>query len=499
MFRIDDKIQFQKKEYVITRFLGQGGMGHVFLIENKDDDSKLALKSLQYFLPDDNNYRSLFNEWQQAQTIKHSNVIDYHGFHDGLSDPKTPYLIMELATGGSLEDFLRSRTTLLSEEECLKIFHQIIDGMEAVNNILVHRDIKPDNIFISDGVFKIADFGLAKIAQDKTRSKTFKGWGTEPYIAPEAYRSEKNTIQMDMYSIGHVFYQVAALKHALGSPNDWEQAHLTAVATSLSSINKEISPKVSAVINKLIAKKPSNRYQSWNEVRQDLVRSSQNNGLNKSIINNILHKKVSRDLEKERELAEQQTKEQEIQRKLDIINFQFDSEIISPISKFIDDFNAVSSNTSAMKINKKISRYNSLSYEILFDGRSINIWFKTIDESDVIERRGGDIWGRTVTHKLKPSLHQKVVLAWGALESKDGHGFNIALMASDQDEYGDWYILKNKTTGLGNRNEIRPDPFAFSHIELLQEIHLMGAMHIYSTTVTELNIDEILEWISSVF
>ena len=91
----------------------------------------------------------------------------------------------------------------------MNIFHQIIDGMEAINRVLVHRDIKPDNIFINNGVFKIADFGLAKIIQDKTRSKTFKGWGTEPYIAPEAYRFEKNTIQMDMYSIGLVFFQIA--------------------------------------------------------------------------------------------------------------------------------------------------------------------------------------------------------------------------------------------------------------------------------------------------
>ncbi|WP_368576897.1 serine/threonine protein kinase [Acinetobacter pittii] len=497
MFKLSDKIKFQEKEYIFTKFLGQGGMGHVFLIENIESGEKLALKSLQYFLPDDSNYRSLFNEWEQAQAVKHNNVICYHGFHDGLSTPETPYLIMELANGGSLEDFLKSRTSLLSEEECLNIFHQIIDGMEAVNNVLVHRDIKPDNIFIKDGIFKIADFGLAKIAQDKTRSKTFKGWGTEPYIAPEAYRSERNTIQMDMYSIGHVFYQIAALRHAFGSQSNWEQAHLTATPTALSSVNIDISPKVSGVINKLIAKKPSNRYESWDEVRQDLVRSAQNTGVNKSIINNILSKKVLEDLKKERELAEKQLKESEIQRKLDILNFQFNNDIITPLSNFVDDFNAISDNNFIMKIHSKSSsRY--LSSKILFNGKYIDIWFKHIDVSDIKETYVNDIWGDRVLRKVIPSFKQKPVLAWGALESSGGTGFNILLIASDQDEYGDWYILKNKNSGLNSLVEHRPNPFAFSHNELLKEIHLVGAMHIYSTTVVELNIDEILKWISDV-
>ena len=69
MFRIKDSIEFQGQEYVISKFLGQGGMGHVFSIEDKNSDSKFALKSLQYFLPDDNNHRSLINEWEKAQKM----------------------------------------------------------------------------------------------------------------------------------------------------------------------------------------------------------------------------------------------------------------------------------------------------------------------------------------------------------------------------------------------------------------------------------------------
>lgn len=498
MFRINDSIKFLEKEYVISEFLGQGGMGHVFKIENTDDGSKLAMKSLQYFLPDDDNYRSLFNEWEQAQTVKHENVINYVGFHDGLSEPKTPYLVMELANGGSLEDFLKSKNTLLSESECLEIFHQIINGMEAVNNVLVHRDIKPDNIFINNGVFKIADFGLAKVAQDKTRSRTFKGWGTEPYIAPEAYRSEKNTIQMDMYSIGHVFYQIAALKHAYGYPNNWEEAHFTAVPESLSAANPSISAKVSAVINKLIAKKPSNRYESWDSVRQDLYRSAQNVSENKDVINRILDSKVSRDLEQERNLSAQQKLADEKKRKSDILDFQFNNEIVMPLKAFVDDFNNVSGSDSLMKL-KDQSAYGGLSCQLSFDGKLVNIWFDHISESDVMESYGDNMWGERVLHRTKPSLNQKPVLGWGAIECLDGRGLNIVLVESDQDEYGDWYVLKNKVSGFGRRSEQRADPFAFSSSELVKEIHHVGAMHIYSTQVKQLDIKEVLEFISSAF
>lgn len=494
MFKIHDLIEFQDKEYVISEFLGQGGMGHVFSIEN--GNSKFALKSLQHFLPNDNNHRSLINEWEKAQRINHKNVICYHGFHDGLTEPKTPYLIMELAQDGSLEDFLKSQTEFMDEDVCLEIFHQIIDGMEAVNEVLVHRDIKPDNIFIEQGIFKIADFGLAKIAQEKTRSKTFKGWGTEPYIAPEAYRAETNTIQMDMYSIGHVFYQIAGMKHAYGLQHDWEQAHLTAVPEALNSVNPKISPKVASVINKLMAKRPGNRYKTWDLVRKDLISSAQNVGTYKSAIDKILQKKISRDLEVEKELSAQQIKEKELKRKEDILNFQFKDEIIQPVSEFVDNFNKVSGSSSVMKISES-SYMDDLTCEITFNRKTVKIWFHKINESNALSRYADDIWGERRLHIIKPVLKGKPVLAWGGIECSDSTGLNIVLVSSELDEYGDWYLLKNTHSVGFHHRDNRPDPFAFTNDELTKEIHNVGAMHIYNFNVMPLNITHIIDFISN--
>jgi serine/threonine protein kinase len=498
MFRIKDSVEFQGQEYVISKFLGQGGMGHVFSIEEKHGDSKFALKSLQNFLPDDDNHSSLINEWEKAQNIIHKNVICYRGFHDGLTDPKTPYIIMDLAEGGSLKDFLSSQNEYMEENICLEIFHQIIDGMEAVNEILVHRDIKPDNIFIEKGVFKIADFGLAKIAEEKTRSKTFKGWGTAPYIAPEAYRAETNTIQMDMYSIGHVFYQIAGMKHAYGSPDDWEQAHLTAVPQALNTVNTKISPKVSSIINQLMAKRPNSRFKKWDDVRQELINSSQNIGDHKSAIDNILHNKISRDLKSEEVLSEQRIKEKELKRKSDITNFQFKNEIIQPISEFVDNFNKVSGASSAMNMSK-VADIGDLTSDIRFDCKAVNIWFHKINDSDVLSHYANDMWGEHRRHVTKPALNGKPVLAWGGIESFDGTGLNIVLVASETDEYGDWFLLKNTHSVMCRRKDNRPDPFAFSTDELVKEIHYVGTMHIYDLDVSPLEIENVIGFISNAY
>jgi serine/threonine protein kinase len=495
LFRINEVINFQGREYIIKKFLGQGGMGHVFLIEEKDGPSLFALKSLQYYLPDDSNHRSLINEWEKAHKIIHKNIIRYHGFHDGVSDPKTPYLIMELANDGSLEDFLKKQSQLLEEDTCLEIFHQIIDGMEAINSILVHRDIKPDNIFIDGGIFKIADFGLAKIAQEKTRSKTFKGWGTEPYIAPEAYRAEANTIQMDMYSIGHVFYQIAALKHAFGSPSDWERAHLTSTPPALNEVNRGISPKVAAVVNKLIAKKPGNRYETWDGVRRDLTSAAQNVGSHNVAINKIIQNKLSRDTEIEKALSEQQLKEKELQRRDDILSFQFNADLVDPIIEFVDDFNKVSGSNTPMKISQGTNN-GDLTCRVTFDGKVVNIWFHKIRESDSISRHGNDVWGERKVYVVKPTLNNKPILAWGGVETLSKKGLNIILVSSELDEYGDWYLLKNTHSGWGQRKDNRPDPFVFANNELVKEIHNIGAMHIYNMFLKKFDITEIIQFIS---
>lgn len=500
MLDINDIVHFNNDDYTVSSFLGQGGMGHVFLIKENNGTKKYALKTLQYYLEDTDTYRSLINEWELAQSIRHENVISYRGFDDG-SVSKTPYLIMDLAEDGSLQDFLNVQEVMLDEQLCLNIFHQIIDGMEAINRVLVHRDIKPDNIFINNGVFKIADFGLAKIIQDKTRSKTFKGWGTEPYIAPEAYRFEKNTIQMDMYSIGLVFFQIAGREHALGSPKDWERAHLMTVPKALNKVNNKISPKVAEIINKLIEKKPKDRYQNWNEVREDLnIANDNNQATHKNSVNKLLDRKLSKDL-KAKDIESQKTlKENELLRRKRIVGYQFEKAIRNPLVELLTQLNKMAAISDAAKlIYNLVDDVHKIKFS--FDEEYANIWFSAIDQSDELPLNVFRKFAESKSSKLDfsktltPLINGKLLLAWGAVNFSSGKGFNLLLVQSDEDEYGDWVILKNSKISLfPDDNQIQP--FAFDRSQIRTSIYFIDSHSSYKTEVEAIERKDLIDIIA---
>lgn len=478
-------------------------MGHVFLIKEKNGTREYALKTLQYYLEDTDTYRSLINEWELAQSIRHENVISYRGFDNG-SVSKTPYLIMDLAEDGSLKDFLNVQKEMLDEQSCLNIFHQIIDGMEAINQVLVHRDIKLDNIFIDNGVFKIADFGLAKIIQDKTRSKTFKGWGTEPYIAPEAYRFEKNTIQMDMYSIGLVFFQIAGREHALGNPKDWETAHLMNVPKALNKVNNKISPKVAEIINKLIEKKPKDRYQNWNEVREDLnIANDNNKATHKNLVNKLLDKKLSKDL-KAKEIEFQKTlKDNELLRRKRIVGYQFEKAIRNPLEDFLNQLNKTANLSDAAKLTYDlVDDVHKMKFSFVED--YANVWFSAIDRSDELPLNVFREFTAFKSSKLDfsktliPFINGKLLLAWGAVNFSSGKGFNLLLVQSDEDEYGDWIILKNsKVILFPDDNQIQP--FAFDRSQLRVSIYSIDSHDNYKTEVEAIERRDLIDIITDGF
>src|SRR5690606_9381868 len=121
---------------------------------------------------------------------------------------------------------------------------QLSEGMRSINEHLVHRDIKLENILIRDGILKIADVGISKPVNEGTRQITFKGAGSVKYTAPERWRNETNTIQNDIYSMGIVFYELATLQHPFDVASEdaysWQQAHFFQNAKPIKEINANI-------------------------------------------------------------------------------------------------------------------------------------------------------------------------------------------------------------------------------------------------------------------
>jgi serine/threonine protein kinase len=123
----------------------------------------------------------------------------------------------------------------------------IAQGARAINEKLIHRDIKPDNVLIEGATLKISDFGISKFVDESMRLHTFKGAQHIAYMAPQGWQNKTNTVYLDVYSVGLVFYEVLTLKHPLlhhvNDPDnflDWEKAHLYQQCPDVRALRNEV-------------------------------------------------------------------------------------------------------------------------------------------------------------------------------------------------------------------------------------------------------------------
>ncbi|ERI95227.1 kinase domain protein, partial [Clostridiales bacterium oral taxon 876 str. F0540] len=260
-----------KNEYIVEEFIGNGAFGNVYKIKRVNDETTWALKTIISNFSDEQNLIAFKNEINMAMKVNNSQVIKYIFAHDGSIYPELPpYIIMEYANNGTLKaliDKRRADKVHFNNEELKSLFFQLIAGMKAVNQVLVHRDIKPDNILLSNSEIKISDFGLSKVSVDRTRTITFKGIGHLKYYAPEAWMNDKNTTQMDIYSMGLVFYELATLKYPYKVMNEadveqWRNAHLFSEPINPHTANPNISPVITGVIMKMLEKSTNSRFKS---------------------------------------------------------------------------------------------------------------------------------------------------------------------------------------------------------------------------------------------
>ncbi|WP_161605139.1 serine/threonine protein kinase [Myxococcus xanthus] len=266
----------------IEAILGQGGFGQVFA-GRLPDGTQVAVKTLLTAALRDDELRVLQNEVKHAVGIEHPNVIRLLYVNDGgSSGGRPPYFIMEYIEGGSLRTMLErhqesgSRFTI---DELRALYLQIAEGMCAVNKRVVHRDLKPENVLVAAGEaqLKIADFGLAKLAGAATRSASFKGWGTPPYQAPEAFEDGPNTPAMDVYAAGVMFFELATLEWPIEpksgdrGPLAWRNAHLLTAPKDIRKLRPEMPHELVQLIAQMMQKDPARRPPSWLDVKERLI------------------------------------------------------------------------------------------------------------------------------------------------------------------------------------------------------------------------------------
>ncbi len=269
--------------YIIEAPLGTGGMGEVYRAKDRRLGRSVALKMLPAHLANSENLRRrLKREARLISTLNHQNICTIHdvGEFEG-----RPFLVMELLQGEPLHQRLSKGR--LADSELLEIALQIVDGLAVAHQQgIVHRDIKPGNIFISttvpggqSQVVKILDFGLAKaqFAGTTTLSGgplTSPGMavGTVSYMSPEQASGEEIDVRSDLFSLGVVLYEMATGERPFegDSPAATMLAIQSSDAIPADQKNPELSPKLAAVIARLLQKRREARFQSAAELRSAL-------------------------------------------------------------------------------------------------------------------------------------------------------------------------------------------------------------------------------------
>lgn len=488
-------------QYKVIKNIRPGGFGQVFLCERIQDKKVFALKTMLNVFPSQDEYNAFQNEINTARTIHNENVIEYEYMHDGNTFSEyPPYIIMEYASQGTLQNILeqrRDKKEFFSNDELTQMFLQLSKGMECINSVLVHRDIKPDNILINNDVLKISDFGLAKYVEATTRNVTFKGFGTRQYCAPEVWKNEKNTLQMDIYSMGIVFYELATLQYPyIIQTGDYMDAHLYGAVENPLKYNPQISVSIVSLLNKMLQKPRSKRFSSWKEIIELLEagdnRGKQNDEIAK-LVQIAIQKQNESDMAFQNKEAEEEKKKKEREDHVKKIMSYFDREIISGLKEFADVYNAQYA-SGKMEINTKDFKLTWEENTISIKMPKFQTFKATIEVLDPEKFEimiGYEQYGQLripISKKSTyPTCRGRKVLAWGKIEDNSNYGYNILLLENKDDEYGDWFILYNVNSAL-NKNP-RREPFAFSTTELPREIKLIDTTHIYSSVLEEYNLE----------
>ncbi len=257
--------------YRILEEIGRGGMGIVYKAEDTKLKRTVALKFLPQQWTSDAGARERFiHEARAASALDHPNICNIHEIEE--TEEGRMYISMAYYEGESLREKIKREP--LKAEEAIGIAIQVAQGMaKAHAKGIVHRDIKPANIRITnEGVAKIVDFGLAKLAGQVKLTREGTTVGTVAYMSPEQARGDAVDRRTDIWSLGVVLYEMLSGK--MPFKGDYEQTLIHSILKSepepIPKFRKDLPAGLANIIAKTLAKNPASRYQTMDELVEDL-------------------------------------------------------------------------------------------------------------------------------------------------------------------------------------------------------------------------------------
>lgn len=257
--------------YEVLKRVGSGGMADVYMAKDHKLNRNVAVKVLKSeYVEDEKFLRKFETEAQAVARLSHPNIVNIYdvGIEDGIN-----YIVMELAEGITLKEYIRKKG-YLTPKETVEISTQIASAIShAHKNHIIHRDIKPQNILVSDtGIIKVTDFGIAKATSSNTVTSTATAMGSVHYISPEQAKGRFCDEKSDIYSLGITMYEMVTGHVPFDHENGVTIAlmHLQNEITPPSQIRDGIPDSLEKIILKCTMKKPEERYQTADELITDL-------------------------------------------------------------------------------------------------------------------------------------------------------------------------------------------------------------------------------------
>jgi serine/threonine-protein kinase len=264
-----------QNRYELVQKIGEGGMAEVYKAYCNVLNRNVAIKILKRQYANDNEFIKKFEEESKsAAKLNHPNLVN---IYDVGFDKELRYIVMELLTGVTLKEYLTQQKGKLSEQKAIDFALQIARAIENAHlNSIIHRDIKPQNIIITNqGMVKVADFGIARAIDTSTIVNTKEMVGSVHYSSPEQIRGGFIDYKTDMYSFGVMLYEMIegrlpfdgdsainiAMKHLKENPNP---------------ISNPISDSFEKLIQICMSKSPISRFNSFTEIVKYLEMLSKN-------------------------------------------------------------------------------------------------------------------------------------------------------------------------------------------------------------------------------
>ncbi len=256
------------ERYEIIERIGEGGMSTVYRGHCHVLNRSVAIKILKKeFVNDDIFVRRFDQEAKAAASIQHANIVNVYdvGVEDDIH-----YIVMELVSPRTLKDYIKEQKVYLNTATIVRIGLQIAEALQVAHDKgIVHRDIKPQNILMTeDGNIKVADFGIARAVTSSTMVNTKEAIGSVHYSSPEQSRAGYVDKRSDIYSLGILLYELATgrVPFSGDTPISVALKHLKEQPIPPHLINIRLNPALETLILKCIKKDPINRYQNIYEI-----------------------------------------------------------------------------------------------------------------------------------------------------------------------------------------------------------------------------------------